>query len=81
MLPILYDDHAMNGQLRRLRERKALSMKQLAELAGINESTVFRVESGRTKAQPGTIRKLAKALDVPPEHLTTEQTRLYLSDV
>ena len=56
-------------------------MKQLAELAGINESTVFRVESGRTRAQPGTIRKLAKALDVPPEDLTSEQTRLGLQDV
>ena len=56
-------------------------MKELANLAGINESTVFRIESGRTRPQPSTIRKLAKALAVPPEYLTSEQTRLELPDV
>lgn len=78
---MVYYEHMMNGQLRILRERKALSMKELAHLAGLNESTIFRVESGRTRPQPGTIRKLAKALDVPPEYLTSEQmARLELHD-
>lgn len=53
-------------------------MKQLAELAKVNQSTIFRAEKGLTRLQPGTIRKLAEALGVSPEELTSEQTRLDL---
>lgn len=68
----------MNGQLQLLRRRKALSRRDLAELAGTSESTIYRAESGRNALQPGTIRKLAKALDVSPEELTRDQMRMEL---
>jgi transcriptional regulator with XRE-family HTH domain len=67
----------MNGQLRRLRELRALSLKDLGELSGVDESTIYRLENGRTgRARPSTIRRLAKALGVATEELLSQQGRL-----
>lgn len=69
----------MNGQLRRLREQNALSRKDLAEIAGVDESTIYRLENGRSrKAMPKTVRQLARALGVEPRVLLSEQTRMFL---
>jgi len=69
----------MNGQLRRLREQNALSRKDLAEIAGVDESTIYRLENGRSrKAMPKTVRQLARALGVKPRVLLSEQTRMFL---
>lgn len=69
----------MNRQLRRLREQNALSRKDLAEIAGVDESTIYRLENGRSrKAMPRTVRQLAKALGVEPQVLLSEQTRMFL---
>lgn len=81
MMLMYYDGHQaceMNGQLQILRKRKALSRRDLAKLAGTSESTIYRAESGRNALQPGTIRKLAKALGVSPEELTRDQIMLDL---
>lgn len=68
----------MNGQLRRLRELNALSRKDLAEISGVDESTIYRLENGISrKAMPKTIRQLAKALKVEPAILLSEQTRMF----
>ena len=37
--------------------------------AGVGRNTIWRLEHGVVGAQPRTIRKLAKALDVQPEEL------------
>lgn len=67
----------MNGNLRRLRERRALSRRDLAEIADVDESTIYRIEAGLTRhPAPRTIRKLAIALGVDVEVLTTIQGRL-----
>ena len=67
----------MNGNLRRLREQRALSRRDLAKLADVDESTIYRMESGRTlHPVPSTLRKLARALSVDVEVLTTFQGRL-----
>jgi transcriptional regulator with XRE-family HTH domain len=50
------------------RLRKALTQAQLAHEAAVALSTVARLETG-WPAAPGTIRKLADALDVEPEEL------------
>jgi transcriptional regulator with XRE-family HTH domain len=64
----------VDGQeLRRLRRRKVLSMRELEELAGISYNTVWRLETGRTGAQPRTVRKLAEALGVDPSELVREE--------
>lgn len=68
----------MNGQLRRLRELNALSRKDLAKISGVDESTIYRLENGRSKkAMPKTIRQLAKALKVEPIVLLSEQSKLF----
>ena len=67
----------MNRNLRRLREQKALSRRDLAERADIDESTIYRLEAGRTlHPAPSTLRKLASALGIEVEVLTTIQGRL-----
>ncbi len=56
-------------KVRELRERQALSLRELSELAGVNYNAIWRIEVGRTGAMPRTIRKLAKALGVEPIEL------------
>lgn len=46
-----------------------LTLEELAQKAGVGRNTVWRLEHGLMGAQPRTIRKLAKALDVEPEEL------------
>jgi transcriptional regulator with XRE-family HTH domain len=57
------------ARLRELRRRRVLTLEELAEKAGVGRNTVWRLEHGLMGAQPRTIRKLAKALDVEPEEL------------
>jgi transcriptional regulator with XRE-family HTH domain len=56
-------------RLRQLRRQKVLSMRELEERSGVSYNTVWRLETGRTGAQPRTIRRLAEALGVRPEEL------------
>jgi transcriptional regulator with XRE-family HTH domain len=56
-------------KLKKLRRRRVLTMEELAEKADVGLNTVWRLEHGVMGAQPRTIRKLAKALDVEPEDL------------
>jgi transcriptional regulator with XRE-family HTH domain len=57
------------ARLRELRRRRVLTLEELAKKAGVGRNTVWRLEHGMMGAQPRTIRKLAKALDVEPEEL------------
>ena len=59
--------------LRRLRERAALSQRTLAERAGVTAATVIRAEKG-LPMRFLTARRLAKALGVEPVELTGEQS-------
>ena len=66
----------MNGRLKNLRERRALSLADLAQLSKVGRVTISRIENGRQKPRPKTIRALAQALQVEVEELTSEQSRL-----
>jgi transcriptional regulator with XRE-family HTH domain len=55
--------------LRGLRQRAVLSQEQLAEKSGVARDTISKLETGRRKAYPTTIRKLAASLDVEPQML------------
>jgi transcriptional regulator with XRE-family HTH domain len=57
------------ARLRELRRRRVLTLEELAERAGVGRNTIWRLEHGVMGAQPRTIRKLAKALNVEPEEL------------
>ncbi len=59
-------------KLRELRRRRVLTLEELAEKAGVGRNTIWRLEHSVMGAQPRTIRKLAKALEVEPEELVAE---------
>ncbi len=60
----------IGDRVRELRRRKALTQGQLAEAVGRDRSTISLIESNHNFPQPGTIQRIADALDVPPEALT-----------
>jgi transcriptional regulator with XRE-family HTH domain len=56
-------------QLRRLRRERALSQRDLSRVTSVAFDTISRLETGKQRAQPRTIRKLADALGVEPREL------------
>jgi transcriptional regulator with XRE-family HTH domain len=66
----------MNGNLKMLRQRRALSLSDLALLSKVSRVTINRIENGKQKPSPRTIRRLAEALQVSVEVLTIDQGRL-----
>jgi transcriptional regulator with XRE-family HTH domain len=59
-------------KLRQLRREQALSQQELADLAGITQETISRLERGHNAARGHTIRKLAETLGVKPKELMKE---------
>ena len=55
--------------LKEWREERCISQLELAELAGVTEATVIRLEKRRHKPNYKTRRKLAKALKVKPNEI------------
>jgi predicted transcriptional regulator len=55
------------------RERAFLSKRELADRAGLDRSTIGRIEAGVTEVYPRTIRKIAEALFVDPMSLTPQE--------
>ena len=56
-------------RLRTLRTEHVLTLRELAEAAGVSKDTIWRLENGHSEAHPSTIRKLAKTLGVQPKEL------------
>ncbi len=60
--------------VRAVRERQLLSRPDLAERSGVAKPTIAALELGMSaRPRRRTIEKLAKALDVPVEHLLSEE--------
>jgi transcriptional regulator with XRE-family HTH domain len=71
MATITLMPHVDGEKLRRLREERFLSHRELASLAGVSPTTVLNLESNQgVSPQRRTIRKLARALEVSPHELT-----------
>ena len=67
---MLADVRIDGEKVRIAREEAFLSQRELAEKAGLNHNTVWRIESGGVvDAHPRTIRKIAEALSVDPAFL------------
>jgi transcriptional regulator with XRE-family HTH domain len=56
-------------KLREVRTRRLLTQDELAQKAGVSQSTIANIERDNAEPQFRTIRKLAKALDVDPTEL------------
>ena len=57
--------------LRVVRQRKGLSLGQLADMTGIRRATLTHLENGREDPQPYHVRTLARALEVPQLELVS----------
>ncbi|MDQ2714319.1 MAG: helix-turn-helix domain-containing protein [Chloroflexota bacterium] len=51
--------------LRLLRQRRGLSLGQLADMTGLRRDTIAHLENGREEPQPYHVRLLARVLEVP----------------
>ena len=56
-------------KLREVRTRRLLTQDELAQKAGVSQSTIANIERDNAEPQFRTIRKLAKALDIDPTEL------------
>jgi transcriptional regulator with XRE-family HTH domain len=59
----------IGNKLKRLRNERYLSQRELAKVAGLSPATIFKLENDLAEPHPSTIRKLAKALEVSPSEL------------
>jgi transcriptional regulator with XRE-family HTH domain len=60
-------------RLKQLRREHALSQRALSRLSGVSLDALNRLETGKRRAQPITIRKLAEALGMKPKELMKEE--------
>jgi transcriptional regulator with XRE-family HTH domain len=59
-------------KLKRLRKERVLTIRELANEAGVSKTTISNIENGQSEAYPSTIRKLARAFDVTPSDLVRQ---------
>ena len=57
------------AKVKELREARVLERAELAALAGIGYTTVYKIEAHDHTPRLGTIRKIAKALKVKPDEI------------
>jgi transcriptional regulator with XRE-family HTH domain len=62
-------------RLREWRERRRLSVRELASLAGVQFSTVHRIEKGTLSPTLAMLETLADALDITVRDLIPVQPR------
>jgi transcriptional regulator with XRE-family HTH domain len=65
----------MMERLAELRERRALTLRELAEMSGVAADTINQIELGHRRPRPSTLRKLARALEVDVEEFYAEPPR------
>jgi transcriptional regulator with XRE-family HTH domain len=61
-------------RLAELRERRALTLRELAEMSNVAADTINQIELGHRKARPSTLRKLARALEIDVQEFYAEPT-------
>lgn len=61
-------------RLRRMREARELSRHELAYRAGLDYSTICKLETAQRGPTTGNVTLLSKALRVKPEELLTDET-------
>ena len=61
--------------LKTLRQRRGLSQRKLAQLAGVSNATVSLIEHGRTDPSMGLLRKILNSLDVSFAEFFASETR------
>lgn len=57
------------NQIKLLRKKKGLSLRELAQLCDIDHSDISKIEKGQRNIQISTILELTKGLDIHPKDL------------
>ena len=65
-------ENSFGKYLVHLREQKSISQRKLAELAGVTNSTISRLEADLVTPDLKTLEKLANALDIDKTLLLTK---------
>ncbi len=61
----LQDAEKIVGEtIRKIRRKKGVTQEQLADLAGINRTHMYRIENGQVKTTIGSLQRIANALQV-----------------
>jgi len=64
--------YCFGEKLRTVRERKRLTLKEVAGMAGVSESLISQIERNRVSPSIDTLLMLADVLDIDYEHLFSE---------
>lgn len=59
----------LHDNLKRIRKERNLTQQELAELVGLDRTTVTKYETGKAKPSHDVLLKLSGALDVSPAEL------------
>jgi transcriptional regulator with XRE-family HTH domain len=59
----------IGDKLQKLRNERGMTMIQLAELSGLSQAQISRIETGKSKFSFESLEALAQALDVPIKEL------------
>jgi transcriptional regulator with XRE-family HTH domain len=63
------DIEVLAVRLRELRDKRFLTVRELADEAGVSDDVIYKIENGHRGARRTTVRKLAQALGVEPQDL------------
>lgn len=64
--------YTFGGKLRAIRERKNITLKEVARLAGVSESLVSQIERNKVSPSIDTLLTLADVLDIDLEYLFSD---------
>jgi transcriptional regulator with XRE-family HTH domain len=67
---------ALGLAIRQLRQDRALTQRQLADAADVNETWISHIEAGRTNPAWGTVARIAAALEMTISGLAAHAERL-----
>jgi transcriptional regulator with XRE-family HTH domain len=62
----------VSERLAELRERRALTLRELGAMSGVAADTINQIELGHRKARPSTLRKLARSLEIDVQEFYVE---------
>ncbi|GAB6094911.1 cupin domain-containing protein [Desulfatiferula olefinivorans] len=68
--------YMFGGKLREVRERKNITLKEVARRAGVSESLVSQIERNKVSPSIDTLLTIADVLDIDHEYLFTEYKRI-----
>jgi transcriptional regulator with XRE-family HTH domain len=76
MAPPSQPQRALGEAIRQLREKRRLSQESLAHEAGLTMGTISSIERGLSNPTWGTVKSIARALDVSMSKLAAQAERL-----